>query len=361
MNSFLWTGKSYFRAALLLGALSWARTLSGQDTGVQPNTGNTENDAVSDSATIVSFNVPGATETLPYGINTNGATAGSYYNSAGHYRGFVRNQAGAFVTFAVPKGLDTYPLSINDDGSVTGYYSGRDFPYPNRGFLRQSDGTIITFDVPDATNTLPASLNASGTITGFYSDSNNVYHGFLRTPGGDLTRFNAPGAGSGSSQGTVALSINAAGAVTGSYYDSTQNSHGFVRSPSGNLVIFDVAGCLDTSAASINNAGTVTGICAQGGTNYGYLRVAGVSTKYIVPGSTLGVQPAAINEKGAVTGLYWGKSEVVHGYLRHSSGDIVSFDPAGSTWTQPTALNAAGVVTGYFIDATGYHGFLRKP
>jgi hypothetical protein len=56
-----------------------------------------------------------------------------------------------------------------------------------------------------------------------------VEHGYVRDPDGKITEFDAPGAGTGSGQGTFALNINPAGVVTGYYIDSSNLDHGFVR------------------------------------------------------------------------------------------------------------------------------------
>ena len=70
-----------------------------------------------------------------------------------------------------------------------------------------SAGTrIITFDAPGA-GTMAGQgtgcfagtdcsvlINNFGAITGYYLDANNVYHGFVRSPDGKFTSFEAPGA-----------------------------------------------------------------------------------------------------------------------------------------------------------------------
>ena len=43
-------------------------------------------------------------------------------------------------------------------------------------------------------------------------------HGFLRTPEGSITTFDAPGAGTGPFQGTIAFGMNSAGADHGSLF-----------------------------------------------------------------------------------------------------------------------------------------------
>ena len=72
--------------------------------------------------------------------------------------------------------------------------------------------TIITFDAPGAgtgtfQGTIPEDINPAGVITGVYSDANFVAHGFLRAPDGAFTTIDAPGAGT-NFQGTFAVSIN---------------------------------------------------------------------------------------------------------------------------------------------------------
>ncbi len=59
--------------------------------------------------------------------------------------------------------------------------------------------TIITFDAPGAgtgtfQGTIPEDINPAGVITGVYSDANFVVHGFLRARDGTFTTFEAPGA-----------------------------------------------------------------------------------------------------------------------------------------------------------------------
>jgi len=56
-----------------------------------------------------------------------------------------------------------------------------------------------------------------------------VAHGFVRTPHGSITTFDAPGTGTGSGQGTFPDGINDAGAITGYYIDNNDVLHGFLR------------------------------------------------------------------------------------------------------------------------------------
>src|ERR1700747_2548626 len=60
---------------------------------------------------------------------------------------------------------------------------------------------IVSFDAPgadtkpgDLNGTYPGGINNGGVITGSYQDANNAFHGFLRSPDGKFTTFEAPGA-----------------------------------------------------------------------------------------------------------------------------------------------------------------------
>ena len=92
--------------------------------------------------------------------------------------------------------------------AVTGYDLDANNVY--HGFLRKTDGSILVFDAPgadtnegDFNGTFPAGGNDAGLIAGYYIDTNNVSHGFLRSPNGSLTKFDPPGVGTAPGQGTI--------------------------------------------------------------------------------------------------------------------------------------------------------------
>jgi hypothetical protein len=74
-------------------------------------------------------------------------------------------------------------------------------------------------------------MNDEGIIAGNYIDTNGANHGFVLTPDGRITKFDAPGAGTGSGQGTVPYYVGDTGAVTGFFIDSSGVSHGFLAKP----------------------------------------------------------------------------------------------------------------------------------
>jgi len=91
---------------------------------------------------FTTFDPPGSTFTYVGSISTNGEIAGAYCNTAGRY-GFVRARDGAFTTFASPgpsSGIlpGVYavapPPSINPAGAVAGTYF--DSSGNKRGFVR---------------------------------------------------------------------------------------------------------------------------------------------------------------------------------------------------------------------------------
>ncbi len=176
------------------------------------------------------------------GINPEGANVGESVDANYVYHGYLLAPDGTFTVFDDPNaGTDTGTLSlgINPAGEISGVYI--DANYVFHGYMRAPDGTITDYDVPGAgtgayqgTNAcwfIPCwgGINPAGTITGFYVDNNNVYHGFLRTRGGEFVRFNAPGAGTGAWQGTQPMTINPEGAITGYYTDANNAVHGFLR------------------------------------------------------------------------------------------------------------------------------------
>jgi hypothetical protein len=79
------------------------------------------------------------------------------------------------------------------------------------------------------------------------------------------------------------------------------------------------------------------------------------------PGDFNGTNPNAINDAGAIAGVYYDVNNVAHGFLRSPEGRMTSFDPPDSTATIPVALNLEGAVVGYYVDETGMFGaFLRR-
>ena len=160
--------------------------------------------------------------------------------------------------------------------------------FVDHGLIRRPDGTLTTFDVPGAgTGSYQGSgcpgcargLNQLGVIAGTYIDANSVQHGFLRSPDGKFTTFDAPGAGTGSYEGTgcpsdCPTSLNDWGAITGIYIDTNFVYHGYLRSPEGKIVTVDPVGSIFTFSDGINDLGSITGYYVDANDVYhGFLRI----------------------------------------------------------------------------------------
>lgn len=219
---------------------------------------------------------------------------------------------------------------------------------------------ITTFDAPGTGNlvTLPEQIMMNGTIVGYYNDANNVSHGFIRNKSGSFTTFDAPGAGSGSGQGTQALGMNQAGSITGYYFDANGVAHGFVRSRGGAFSTLDApeagsASGQGTNPLAINQAGTISGIYADsGGVYHGFVLPKGGAISSFDPvgsvntfGDTLGIDLA-----GAISGGFLDAAGSFHGYLRNPNGAIDIFDAPGSSFTLPSMINLTGTICGATSD-----------
>jgi uncharacterized membrane protein len=250
---------------------------------------------------------------------------------------------------------------------------------------------LITFDAPgadltanDYNGTLPTGINALGVVAGYYVDAANVYHGFLRTPWGRVTSFDAPGADTtpGSYNGTAPNAINDLGAVTGEYWDATGAAHGFLRSPTGRYTSFDVPGSGGfTNPIAINLAGEVVGYYADpNSVVHGFLRKPnGVIVTFDGPGACqvsnalgcYGSGASSVNGFGTLAAGFNDLNFVHHGLIRSPGGKLAAFDVpgAGSDAYQGTgcpgcslSINASGAIAGTYRDSSNVsHGFLRSP
>ncbi|MGA3228142.1 MAG: hypothetical protein ABSC65_30550 [Acidobacteriaceae bacterium] len=356
--------------------------------------------ASAQQARYVTLDAPGAVGgTEPVQINLGGTVAGYSVDGNGVFHGFLRSPQGKYTMFDVagagtnPNASNgTFPAGINVFGVVAGYYN--DANVVSHGFVRSAEGKITTFDAPgadtnpaDAAGTIVSGMNDLGAISGYYSDTKGVSHGFVRSPGGKFTSFDAPGAGG---YGTYAIGpLNLEGAIVGFYTDTNFLYHAFVRNPDGQFATFVGPGSCDTGVPegcygsgtyNINLFGTSVGAYQDNSGNFvshGFVRTAdGKITTFEAPGAGTGTgqgtgfdQIAGLNITGAVTANYLDGNDVYHGFLRAADGKITTFDAPGAdlnagdyAGTTPVSLNDLGVVAGYYVDSSFVvHGFLRFP
>jgi len=224
-------------------------------------------------------------------------------------------------------------------------------------------GTYISFDAPGAgtassQGTYPAAINRKGWIGGTVSDGSYVLHGFLRTPNGVFIVVHPPTA-----LETHVTAINANNEAVGSF-DSASGSHGFIRDASGNYVQLDVPGASSTIPSGINDTAVVVGYeyAKDGSGAHGFLWDAqNQYTVFDVPGAQRGTTfPAAINGNGAVTGFCLDSINFAHGFVRDPDSHFATFLLDGGTQTRSTAINTLGQITGWTNDGLGdTFGFLR--
>ncbi len=289
--------------------------------------------------------------TLPFAINDVGTISGFYSDLNGAAHGFVRSPEGTFKTFDVPGGsLLTIPVAMNLQGSVVGSVLDQNAVW--HGFLRSHDGTFKVFSGPGGCDTSPStgctgtgalSINVFGTIVGGYADDNFVLHGLLRSGEGRLMSFDVPGAGAvpGSYQGTNCLDcsapVNQWGAIAGYYVDAANVVHGYLRSPRGEITTFEAPpdaggqgfGCAVDCSLALNDEGMVTGIYLDANNVYrGFIRSPrGKLVAFdapgadATPGSFNGTFPVSINDQGVITGYYLDAKQVNHGFLRFPAAD----------------------------------------
>jgi hypothetical protein len=331
--------------------------------------------------------------TAAVGMNNLGAVTGFYIDANSVYNGFFRSPEGGFTTFQAPGANTTpgsfggtSPTSINDVGMITGNYS--DAQGLTHGFLRDKEGKFTTFDVKGAGGfgSFPIAINLEGDIVGYYTDSNLEFYAFLRDRNGKFTTFAGPnvcvtGVSAGC-YGNEATNINLLKTSVGNYMDVNLSGHGLIRSPGGTLTTYDVPGAGTGTYQGTGCPGCFAGFNVWGAiaatytdsnsVAHGYLRSPdGTITTFDAPGAGTGVYQGtgcfsdcyvSLNDWGAITGLYSDSNYVDHGYVRSPQGKIVTFDPPGSIGTFPFVINNAGTVLGYYLDANDvYHGFLRIP
>jgi hypothetical protein len=185
------------------------------------------------------------------------------------------------ITFDAPNSgtlpnIGTVATGINFFGTVTGNVTDNNFG--THGFVRTPDGKFTNFDAPDADPvvgcTCPSAINDLGVVAGYYIDTSGFSHGFLRSPDGKFTTFDVPGVGG---YGTIPVALNLEGAVVGYYADSSSSAHAFLRRPDGKFTTWigpdactgnGSEGCYGSGASNINVFGTIAGGFEDDGGNF---------------------------------------------------------------------------------------------
>lgn len=345
-----------------------------RQSGTRPNTRSIQvfdvpgSIGVSDCGSYDLFNDCG---TFGSAINASGTIVGYYLNTSDAIAGFIRTPDATYTSFQALGQWPTYPYDLTNGGTIAGeYFDGQDIAY---AFVRNKNGALAGYQAPWASQipndsvgqgTSAGALNPRGETGGIYFDSQGAVHGFLRKPNGSFVQVSPDGAVSSS---VCIACLNNRGASAGDYTDSTGVGRGFRRSATGAFITIAKHGAVDTGLTGINNHNNLLGFYVD--TNsvvWGLIRAHNKRIVFQDPKASEtygnGTQPEAINDAGAVTGLYADAQGVVHGFYRSPTGHFSEFDPQGSVYTEPFAINANGTVTGWWYDAQGAnHGFIWTP
>jgi hypothetical protein len=318
--------------------------------------------------------------TLATAINSKGVIAGSYWDSNSVVHGFVLAN-GTFTTYNDPdagtsagQGTGGF-YGMNTAGVVAGNYIDSNNTY--HGLVIAANGTITNFNVSGAgtgagQGTTPMAIDSAGDIAGTYIDSNGVWHGFVRShkKGNPITTFDAPGAGTGSGQGTQSYSINASGVIAGCYRSGANEQYGFVRAVDGAITSISDSSFAGTYAYGINAAGTIVGnVWENGEGGSGMIYTDANFSVFTAPkegtGNGQGTIGFSINAGGDTTGWFIDTNNAYHGWVRTPKGVLTTFDAPGdgagsNQGTIPYAIDNASTVVGYYIDSNSVaHGFSR--
>jgi hypothetical protein len=198
------------------------------------------------------------------GINNQRHACGEYRNgSDGTFHGYLLEHPN-FIQFDVTGAVDTIPLGINNAGDFVGTVVFNDGTQP--AFV-DLDGTVTTFQVPGATATFAYQLNRANQIIGYYVDANGITHGYTRDNRGRLT-FPIDVAGS---TGTILFGNNDSNWGVGRYLDAAGVAHGLYFITPDAIQTFDYPGASFTSLNGINKNGQVCGYYVDAaGINHGF-------------------------------------------------------------------------------------------
>ena len=167
------------------------------------------------------FDLTGALDTIPLGINNLGDICGTAVFSDSTQPAFLSVDR-VITTFAVPGATATFAYQVNDSGQIVGSYT--DSNGVSHGYMRDAAGALTyPIDVPGATETFVFGNNASNWVVGRYTDASDKTHGFFYVTPDDILTYDYPGATYTSLNG-----INASGLICGYYKDAAGISHGFV-------------------------------------------------------------------------------------------------------------------------------------
>jgi probable HAF family extracellular repeat protein len=264
--------------------------------------------------TLTQFDIPGARQTLPSGINDLGQIVGRYQDKEGIIHGFLWDGF-SYMTIKFPQAIDTAPNGINNLGKIVGNFL--DEKGKVHGFL-YNNGDFKRIDHPDAFDITSAqAINDHGQIIGYYNTEGRQFNAYLLNQG-VFTPIDFP-----ASSYTEPLGINNNGEIVGEY-GIGQTGYAF-HLKDGVFRTINFRDAISPSAAGINRIGQIVGVFRDDtGISHGFLLYNPVLTTIDFPGASgpsidipdfSGTQAYGINNNGVIVGAFVDASGLIHGFL----------------------------------------------
>lgn len=298
------------------------------------------------------IDVPGATETVPVGINNHNEVIGSFTDQSGATHGFLRTADGVITSFDVPGSGGAGPSAINDNGDITGSFS-----YPLQGFLRHADGKFETFASRKSVG--PTAINDHREIVGILANTREIDQGFLREEHGALSILRDLG-----SKFVYVYGVNSSGTIVGSNAGDGGRT-GFIRAPDGTITQFQaVPDGNSTQPTAINEFGWIAGN-TYSYSNQGFLRDPEGQITLIDGGSVdaIIVRVTCLSNTNWIGGEYEDQHGHEHEYVRRPNGTIITVDDPNTAVDGTTlrGINAHHFVVGYYADKKNVtHGYIAS-
>ena len=189
---------------------------------------------------------PNFLQTVCYGV-VGGTVVGSYITQSGRHQAFYYSQ-GMFVDLSVPGAVDSIAYGINDKGTVVGGYLDKN----NVNHAFDFNGLRYKkIDVPGMVGSTALAINHSGLITFSAFDSNFAGHGFLKK-GRKFTQIDA------GPDGTALRGISDTGDIAVTYFDRQGMAHGALLLKTG-WYFYDQPQSFGTWLTGVNRGRNVVG------------------------------------------------------------------------------------------------------
>jgi hypothetical protein len=268
----------------------------------------------------VSFDVPGATSTIPRGINNLGEIVGSYTISGNPGCGLGANCVihgfklinHKFIRVDVPGALQTEIHGVNDAGDVVGAYFTSDGRI--HGFLLHHTGQLQRLNAPGSQFTVANGVNNSLTVVG------NGDTGFI-WKNGTFTTFNITVPNNGESEDLLGISNN--GFLAGTLF--RQDFQNGFQKTGADLDVFARINGFDTHIVAVNSRDDLLGAAPSVENSFVVFHQESTETNeksepllktvpIHFPGSA-GTTAWGINFNQSIVGSYTDSGNNAHGFL----------------------------------------------